>query len=333
MVNAALRAEFQRERVALIELEAGARAFVGEALAAASGPVEVVLGASFGDAEATDAAQRWTLASIHTLSASWPALADHRLGGKSVLPFAVSLAWLTHALRSHHGFGGAVRLEDARVLRGVSVGPEPEVVSAWVGPLADGKVPLELRDARGNAVVRAHGTIVSDVVAAASLSAPADLVAYPHSMRHAYDALLFHGPRLEALASVDGASPSGMVVHLRSDVVPSALVPAAHAAWGVDPLALDGVFQALILWCREHRGAPSLPSRIGALTVVRASEPGAVVRAVVRVREADGAIVTSDVELRDAHGVVARVEGYACTVSASLDRAFAPEPASAPALA
>jgi hypothetical protein len=46
------------------------------------------------------------------------------------------------------------------------------------------------------------------------------------------------------------------------------------------------------------------------------------VRVSVRVREVDGAIVRSDVELSDAQGVALRLEGYSCTVSPSLDKAF-----------
>jgi hypothetical protein len=44
------------------------------------------------------------------------------------------------------------------------------------------------------------------------------------------------------------------------------------------------------------------------------------------VRETDAASVTSDVDLLDESGrVVARLEGYVCTVSPSLDRAFGRE--------
>jgi hypothetical protein len=89
----------------------------------------------------------------------------------------------------------------------------------------------------------------------------------------------------------------------------------------------------LIVWCRAQRGAPSLPSQLGALRQW-APFPAGQVRAVVRVRDAQGASVTSDVDLLDEAGrVVARLEGYVCTVSPSLDRAFrAPQPVLAPAI-
>lgn len=52
-------------------------------------------------------------------------------------------------------------------------------------------------------------------------------------------------------------------------------------------------------------------------------------RAVVNVRDAQGASVTCDVDLLDGAGqVIARLEGYVCTVSPSLERAFGAPPAS-----
>jgi hypothetical protein len=47
----------------------------------------------------------------------------------------------------------------------------------------------------------------------------------------------------------------------------------------------------------------------------------------VIIRAVDGNVVTSDVDLMEATGhLVARIKGLACTASASLSRAFSPEP-------
>ena len=140
-----------------------------------------------------------------------------------------------------------------------------------------------------------------------------------------YGEQLFHGSRLEAIEAVDGISAEGMVVRLRTHPTSERLLPAPTVRWATDPLVVDGVFQALILWCRELRGAPSLPSRLGAWRQFKPFPVGAV-RAEVRVREVDGAAITSDVDLLDGAGeVIARLEGYVCTVSPTLDRAFRPE--------
>ena len=113
-----------------------------------------------------------------------------------------------------------------------------------------------------------------------------------------------------------------MSLTLKTHATSERLVPGPSQTWAIDPLCVDGVFQALIVWARAQRGAPSLPSKLGALRVLKPFAAGDV-KAIVRIRSVDGAIVTSDIDLVDASGVLAaKLEGYECTVSASLSRAF-----------
>jgi hypothetical protein len=148
-------------------------------------------------------------------------------------------------------------------------------------------------------------------------------------MAKVYESQLFHGKSLEAIAGIEGLGEEGMKLSLRSHPTSEQLVPGPARAWSSDPLVLDGVFQALIVWTRARLGAPSLPTRIEAL---RWYQPvtGAPLRAVVQLRSVEGASVVSDVELLDAAGaLVAKLVGYQCTVSATLARAFEAEPAAA----
>jgi len=129
--------------------------------------------------------------------------------------------------------------------------------------------------------------------------------------------LLFHGPRFHAIASVEGIGARGVAARLRTRAEDWIDRPLATA-----PLALDGVFQALVLWCRAQLGAPSLPSRVGAWRIAAGTLP-AEVRAVARVREVEGSTAIADCDLLDADGaVVAQLEGYACTASPTLEEAW-----------
>ncbi|MBL9037946.1 MAG: SDR family NAD(P)-dependent oxidoreductase, partial [Archangium sp.] len=126
MVTSALKAEFEREGVPLIPLQAGADAFCDEVATAPGGPTEIVFGAGFG--EAVTSSDGWAQGFTTTLDASWPVLADHRLAGRAVLPLAVSMEWLlTAALRVSGSAPSA--MEDVRVLKGVTAGPQTESVS------------------------------------------------------------------------------------------------------------------------------------------------------------------------------------------------------------
>jgi acyl carrier protein/NADP-dependent 3-hydroxy acid dehydrogenase YdfG len=323
MVTPALRTEFQREGVGLIGLDAGADAMVRELGLAPSRHVEVVLGAGFGQDDVALPSGTWTLASVHHLDpATHPVLADHRLGGKAVLPFALSLEWMAEAARSVLALGGPVSLEDARVLRGVTLDASPEDVCVWVSDKdAAGRATVELRSTKDQVYVRAQ-VPASAAGTTAPMDDPGHLAPYGRPVAKIYGTELFHGPSLEAVESIEGVSAEGMLLHLRTQETSARLLPGPARPFLLDPFALDGVFQALILWCRASRGAPSLPSSIARITRLRPFASAEPVRVSVRVREVDGAIVRSDVELSDAQGVALRLEGYSCTVSPSLDKAF-----------
>ena len=314
MVTPALRTEFEREGVALIPLADGARALCDEVQTAPGGASEVVLGAGFAEAPTT----AWQLASAWRLDAStFPVLADHQLAGKAVLPVAMTLEWFAQAAAR---LGPVQSVEDLRVLKGVTA---PEDVAVWVEATST-KLKLELRNARDQVFVRATAQLGTPLTAEA-FAAPTQLKPYPHPLDFVYAQQLFHGARLEAIEGVEGISADGITVRLRTHPSSARLLPQPVVQWATDPLVVDGVFQALILWCREQRGAPSLPSRVGAWRQFKPM-PASSVRASIRVREVEGAVVTSDVDLLDDSGeVVAQLEGCMCTVSVTLDRAFHPD--------
>jgi hypothetical protein len=155
------------------------------------------------------------------------------------------------------------------------------------------------------------------------------LEVWPHTPRQAYTLQLFHGPSLEVIESVEGVGPEGMRVRLKSPLTSVDLMPKPPTRWATNPLVVDGIFQALILWCRSQRGVPSLPSRVGSWKQFAPFSEGHV-NAAISIREVDGATVTSDVEItNEAGALVAKLDGCVCTMSATLDQAFQPETISA----
>ena len=328
MVTPALKREFEREKVELVPLAAGAQILVEEVHSAPGGPIEVVVGNGFGLPTLAD--DGWTLASAHRLDAETHLyLRDHMLAGKPVLPMAMIVEWFAQGARRAMPGSFLNAIEDVKLLKGVVVAGAYEDVAVWSGPVdsATGRVVLELRSRTGFVHARATAVLAAtaSVAPAATVSA-GDLKPYPHDLAKVYAEKLFHGKRLETVRSIGGFSDRGIDVRLGSAPAPSEWIRGAKGEWVADPLVLDGVFQTLILWCRETQGAPSLPSRLGALRLYRDRFPKDGVRAVVGVREVEGSTVVSHVDLIDAAGaVVARLEDYVCTVSASLDKAFAAE--------
>jgi NAD(P)-dependent dehydrogenase (short-subunit alcohol dehydrogenase family) len=325
MVTPTLEATFKAEGVALIPLSIGAQSFVDELCVSPSGPLEVVLGAGFG--EAVEAG--WALMRSQRVERSWPVLADHRLNGKEVFPLAMTLEWFVQAARALSDGLGAIELEDVRVLRGVTFDSDREELSVWAGrPESRGQktvVSLELRSRKDVVHVRGLAVFQAEFPAAERLKA-ASLPAFTTPVSELYASQLFHGPSLWALRSIEGLGEAGMALTLKTHATSERLVPGPTQSWALDPLCVDGVFQALIVWARAQLGAPSLPSKLGLVRVLRPFSNGDV-KAVVRVRSIEAAIVISDIDLVDASGALAvQLEGYECTVSGSLSRAFTAEP-------
>ena len=325
MVTSALEATFRVEGISLIPLEEGARAFVDEALASSNSGIEVVLGAGFG----AEHEAGWSLARIERLDPLWPVLADHRLAGRSVVPLALVIEWFASVAKT--GTAGVVlqSIEDVRVLKGVTLDGNAESVAVWTGPLethaGETSMPIELRNAKDMVHVRAlakFGSLGPRPGASLSING---LAPFGTSIDTLYREQLFHGRSLEAIVAIDGLGEEGMTLTLRANPTTEQLLPGSARKWTLDPLTIDGVFQALIVWTRARLGAPSLPTRLDTLKWF-AAPTGNQLRATVKVRSIEGATVTSDIELLETDGtLVARLGGYQCTVSSTLARAFEAE--------
>ncbi|MCO4774037.1 MAG: polyketide synthase dehydratase domain-containing protein, partial [Deltaproteobacteria bacterium] len=184
-----------------------------------------------------------------------------------------------------------------------------------------------LVDATGRARVRAVVTLHPPDRARLEVPSP---VEWPSELRalsvgdDVYGRALFHGPAFQCVSSVAGVWEGGIAATLRRAPAPNVWQPGSGVdAWSVDPLVVDGIFQAMILWCREFVGAPSLPSRIARFRAF-GTLPAEEVRIVATVRRRRGGNVLSDVDVLGPGGeLLARFDGYTCTASASLEAAFA----------
>ncbi|MCA3011247.1 MAG: SDR family NAD(P)-dependent oxidoreductase, partial [Myxococcaceae bacterium] len=325
MVTPALEAAFRAEGVSLIPLEAGAKAFVEELAVDGSGPREVVLGAGFGDAGEAG----WSLVAAERVERAWPVLTDHRLNGKPVLPLALTVEWFLRAARALADGRRWVELSDVRVLRGVTFDDEREELAIWAGraePRGDGlTVPLELRSRKDVVHVRGVAVMRGAAPTFARVAPLVQVAPFSTPVSELYASQLFHGPSLWAIRAIDALGADGLQVTFESHSTSERLVPGPARTWAIDPLVVDGVFQALIVWSRARLGAPCLPSKVGALELLATPAPGEVT-ATIRVRATEGATIVADVELLDVERArFAVIEGAEATVSSTLNRAFSPD--------
>src|SRR4029077_12704126 len=127
------------------------------------------------------------------------------------------------------------------------------------------RVVAELRSRRADGREVVHSR--AEVLLAAELprGGPArpepNWPSYPLDPDDVYQRVLFHGPELRGLERIAGCGPDGITVTAQTAPAPAAWVPPPlRGTWLADPLALDGAFQAMSVWCRAERGAVSLPS-------------------------------------------------------------------------
>jgi hypothetical protein len=348
MVTESLRSVFAHEGIGLIPSELGTRQVLSAVREEAHGPVERVILAELatrsGKPISNDSSPRMQtpageekfetvfrrLVSLNTL----PVLASHVIDGRAVLPMALMLEWLAEgALQRHPGliFRG---INDLRLLKGLILRDQESCqVSIRVGKgRREGKelvVPVELGGASGGhrPLIHVRGEAVLAETYERSqrrLVEGEPLRPYPHAMDHVYGGLLFHGPLMQALQEIEGSNATSIAARATAGPPPSSWIQKPlRQAWITDPLAIDAAFQMVVLWCREHGGANSLPTSIGQYRQYQPRFPASGVRMRAKIVHASRHRAVCDIELSDGQSdVVARIEKYECVIDGSLNESF-----------
>ncbi|MEK7382754.1 MAG: SDR family NAD(P)-dependent oxidoreductase, partial [Elusimicrobiota bacterium] len=323
MVDADLKKLFAAEGVGVIGLAEGGTHLVAEARAGGAPTETVVIAALPGSKPALPVAYERDL-SLET----HPFLSAHVINGCAVLPLAMTAEWLAHgALHGHPGLV-FVGFEDLRVTKGVAVPAGRAAtlkVHAGAAVRRDGLfvVLVEIRGDKG--VLHSSARIL---LSAQRPSAPAPSLkvrgpAYARKLEKTYREVLFHGPELQNLLCVPSCGPEGVVAEVKTSLPPSSWMRVPlRDRWILDPAALDAAFQAMILWTQQEMGAPSLPS-FAARYRQYGEFPQRGVRVVAKASCRGTALACADIEFLDERcALVARMEGYECTVDAALQSAF-----------
>ncbi|RLC04931.1 MAG: polyketide-type polyunsaturated fatty acid synthase PfaA [Deltaproteobacteria bacterium] len=350
MVTPGLKREFQKNRIALIPMEAGTRCMLLEMSQTSTHPVEVVLGSSLPARVLTKPIKKDKQApgrqdpsppmsltfkrEIDTIN--HPILDAHRLDGKPVVPFALITEWFGHG--ALHGNPGLVLhgIDDMRILKGIKLEQQKKLIRLFAGK-ADRKgslfeVGVELRDGvlEGKDVIHSKAkAILTDKLPVAPIfepTRPNPSSMYPRSMEEVYDKILFHGLPLRGIKEITDCSPWGISAKISSAPPPETWVKEPlRSTWLSDPLALDCAFQLATLWCYEETGAVSLPSYCRHYRQYCTTFPSDGVMAVLQVTDVKDHKMTGDFTLVDSENrVVAELKGYEAIMDASLYRAFKP---------
>ena len=125
------------------------------------------------------------------------------------------------------------------------------------------------------------------------------------------------------IRSVPGVSGKGIALDVSASLPPESwLRRPLRARWLADPAALDASFQGMILWTFENSGACSLPNSAASYRQY-GNFPADGVRVVAHVTRSAEHSAVADIDFVDGKGtLVARMQGYECTVDKALNEVF-----------
>jgi NAD(P)-dependent dehydrogenase (short-subunit alcohol dehydrogenase family) len=350
MVGPALKREFERQGVPLLNVRDGAAALWRELSRGAAEPVEIVIGGDL-ESERPPAVRQAPAPELSLLFEreidvdSCPVLSSHMIDGCAVVPLALMTEWFGHgALHENPGLM-LHGLEDLRVLNGIRLREPSKLIRLLAGKTQRRQqffeVELELRNGlrEGKDVIhsRAKALLVEAFAPPPPYAIPEPLTesGYGRSVEEVYERILFHGSDLRGLRRIRCLNEAGMVAEAAGAPAPERwLKSPLRNGWLCDPLVLDSAFQMASLWCFERRGCVSLPGHAQSYRQFRPAFPAEGALVVLEVREASGRKMRGDFTFLDAEGVViARLNGFEAVMDESLNRAFKPDrPADAAAL-
>ncbi len=356
MVSPALRKEFERRNIPLIEIKSGGKCMVDLMRCGVEAPVEVVAGAPISEAEKNaDSEKREPEGSnvaedvgaeAPKLSLTFkreldlerhPVLEAHRLNGKPVVPLALIAEWLGCGAL-HENPGLTLRgLDKLHVLNGIKLEGETKTIRLLAGKARKSngafEVDVEIRDGYqdGREIVhsRAKAILADDLAKAPAFDKSVYLEAggYSKSVEELYDRILFHGVELQGLKKILSCTPEFMTAVVSPAPAPDKWMEnPIRSRWIADPLVLDCAFQMAIVWTFEQKNMVCLPSFSESYRLYRRSFPSGDVTAVLEIRDVDDRKMRGDFTFLDENeNVVARLIGYEAIMDPSLIKAFKPE--------
>jgi acyl transferase domain-containing protein len=306
MVGPELAERFRRRGVALIPIAAGARQFVAE-LAAPGAQVRCVLGAGSLPGDDREArSTRRAAVDISIGATTHPYLDGHRIDGTPVVPAVLVLEWFADVAQRCRPDLRLASCRDLQVLSGIRLEHFDKVQAHfWASAReitngASSRLALELRGEDGRLHYRGLAELTPEHPEPSSARVEeAPDPSSPLAVARIYDGeCLFHGASFRAIRELLELSEFSA----RARLAGARELAWPEGRWVTDPAVLDGGLQLALLHCRQLLGQPSLPTRIGSLTLHRPGLVEGLVECSLRLRSTGRYGVVSDLFFTAADG-------------------------------
>jgi NAD(P)-dependent dehydrogenase (short-subunit alcohol dehydrogenase family) len=303
MVGDAVRQQFVRRGVQLIDAAAGSDALIQELLSGRKGQAEVILGGGpWGETAADPVSSRRNAVAagedlpllgeeplvaapggaVRTVVRLDPSqhrfLEDHCLDGKPVLPGAMAIELMAETARKGWPDYVVTSVKSVRVCKGIVLDGATRQVCVSGRPQTHHNaedhglaVDIDISDPERPAASYYRGTVcLADRLPPApprDFSRDAEFGSSDMSVSEAYGSRLFHGPRFQCLKRIWGLNGHGIRARITPSRPSECIELERQCSWIIDPVLLDAGPQLLILWAQEMRGMTALPSRFGEVRI------------------------------------------------------------------
>jgi NAD(P)-dependent dehydrogenase (short-subunit alcohol dehydrogenase family) len=330
MVSPQLKKYFESRNIPLIQTEDGVQTLINEITGKGDSMTQVVVGSpNFGQQEININDERPVV--IHrtiTLDEN-PFALDHKIGPNPVLPATCASSWLVNACESAFPGWHFTRMEDFKVLKGITFSNDPqdyemklEKTQSNSGEQLIGAV-VTSRNEKGRRIFHYSGNVIlSKKLPEAPVFPTPDFEKLDMKDGRIFyeDGTLFHGPLFQGIQKVAFDGDEKVITRIM-------LPPMSYQGQGqfpvgsVNPYINDAVVQSLLIWSQEVYSAPCLPSRLREWVQYRPIPFGVPIWAVLNVAYHNEHAVTGDLIVAGEDGrEYFRFNGLEGTISQQLNR-------------
>ncbi|WP_425511166.1 SDR family NAD(P)-dependent oxidoreductase [sulfur-oxidizing endosymbiont of Gigantopelta aegis] len=336
MVTEELKRYFRERNVEIIPMAEGVEIFANELHQDRAETIQLLVGSSMrADIDKTDTPLRSFLINTKLLLEDNPFLNDHVIGGNPVLPSATALSWMANICERINPSQTFFECDDFQVLKGIVFDKaQADSYQVDVTELSNDdnisrlQVTISSKKADGKPVWHYKADIlVAKEIPEVPLYTQSDLNETQNTTGESLysDGTLFHGSLFQGIEKVVNTSMKKLTLLCNLDKIKDR-EQGQFPISSINPFATDLMFQAMLVWVREHRHLGSLPLKFLKVMSYKAIPNKEDFYISLDVDSTSETNMKADVIIHDQKGnVYSRAFGAEVTVSETLNAMFKPK--------
>ncbi len=336
MVTAELKRYFKERNVEIIPIAEGVEIFSNELHQDRAETIQLLVGSSMrSDIDKTNTPLRTFLINTSLLLEDNPFLNDHVIGANPVLPSATALSWMANICERINPSYSFFECDNFQVLKGI-VFDKSQLDSYQVDVkevsnddnVSRLQVTISSKKSDGKTVWHYKADIlVAKEIPEVPLYTQSDLNETQNTAGETLysNGTLFHGSLFQGIEKVINTSMKKLTLLCNLDKVKDK-EQGQFPISSINPFATDLMFQAMLVWVREHRHLGSLPLKFLKVVSYKSIPTQEDFYISLDVDSTSDTNMKADVVIHDQIGnIYSRAFGAEVTVSESLNAIFKPK--------